>query len=306
MHRRARLIAILACLVFLAAASCASEDHSTDPTSAPRADASNDASTPGPGKDDRGKGGKSGGKNDGGKNTHGAGEPGASGGSGNGNGGSSDPDLTEGANENDNSTPIAPAEGTYTYSQQGFEEFCQTSCERSRLPSTADTKIKVQERSGSAVFLTSETRSSDDRLVRSTFIYTPDKAMITRLYARFAYKGFTLTEQYDPNPAIYAFNFPLEGGAGWQGHWDAKVSGDYAVSVAGDEQVSVSGATVRAMKVETNTTFSGEYDGEAHIVAWIDPATRAVVRASGEVDLKSTFGRYHTRFTTTLRSGPGY
>lgn len=218
----------------------------------------------------------------------------------------SDEDFTEGSSEDDNSSALAPAAGTYTFEQSGYEEFCGTGCERSRLPDTATEVVEIQRRGDGAVALTSEMRASDDRLVRSTFVYTSEEALITYVYARFSYESITLTEEYEPDPAVSAFHFPLEVGDRWSGHWDAKVSGNYGVTVAGREQVTVAGATVSAFKILTHTTFSGEYEGTADLTAWFDPATRSVVATAGDVDLRSNFGRYHTRFDTRLRSGPGY
>jgi hypothetical protein len=68
----------------------------------------------------------------------------------------------------------------------------------------------------------------------------------------------------------------------------------------------VGNATVQAFPVRNRTTFSGEFEGSADVVTWIDPATAAIVKLEGEIRVRSVFGRYGSEFSASLRSAPGY
>jgi hypothetical protein len=218
-----------------------------------------------------------------------------------------DDGLTEGSGEDDNSSAVYPAAGNYSYSQNGYEEFCNgPQCDRHALPRSQPVRITHQDAGADAAVIVMEMQSSDNRLTRSTMRFSRAGAVITKVYVRFAYEGFVFEETYTPKPPVEALRFPLETGASWRGSWKDSTSGDYAIRVLEREAVEVGGRTVQAFRVETITDFRGQFNGRSKIETWIDPATKAIVQTDGVLNVNSAFGRYSTSFSTQLASGPGY
>jgi hypothetical protein len=151
-----------------------------------------------------------------------------------------------------------------------------------------------------------EVRSSDNRIARSTTRYSREAALITKVYVRFAYEGFVFEETYTPEPPVQSLRFPLTPGASWKGSWEDSTSGDYEVQVFERESLEVGGRSVQAYRIQTFTDFRGQFQGRSKIETWIDPATKAIVKTRGVLNVTSAFGRYSTSFGTQLRSGPGY
>lgn len=203
--------------------------------------------------------------------------------------------------------PFHPGSGTYVYSQRGYEEFCNgASCDRSDLPAREDISSQVIGRSQGGVMVLTEMDADGERVVRTETLYSARRAAITSVYARFDYNGFVFENDYEPDPPVEYIHFPLRKGDAWSGRWKAEVSGSYNARVVAREEVSVSGRSVLAYKIQTSTTFRGEFDGSSETQVWIDPRTRVAVRTSGLLRLKSNFGGYNTAFQTSLLSGPRY
>lgn len=212
----------------------------------------------------------------------------------------------EGA-EDDSSSAYYPAAGTYVYAQSGYEEFCDTSsCNKKDLPPTQDVKTSHKQRSGDPVTVVTEAKSSDSRSTRTTTTHSPANALITDVRVKFNYQGFQFENSYQPDPPVESVRYPLRSGMSWSGMWKDSTSGDYSITVGARRSLAVGGGTVQAYPLRTQTTFRGEFDGSADVTVWIDPATAAIVKMSGELQVKSVFGSYHTEFTATLQSAPGY
>jgi hypothetical protein len=214
--------------------------------------------------------------------------------------------FNDSGGEDDNSSAVYPAAGSYLYSQSGFEKFCSGgSCERQALPERQTARIILQSRTDGRAVVVTET-SSGDRMLRTTATFTRANSLITDVYTRLSYRGFAFENEYHPAPPVESLRFPLRDGARWSGSWEDSTSGDYSVQVFGPSRVTVNGRAVRAFQVATTTRFEGEFEGEAKTLTWVDPATKAIVKLSGAVDLTSTYGRYVTEFSSSLRSGPRY
>lgn len=215
--------------------------------------------------------------------------------------------FNDSGSEDDGSSAAFPAPGNYLYAQSGFEKFCAGGrCERQALPKQQTARISVTSRSGEGATVVTEASSSDDRVLRTTTDYNDSHALITEVYTRLSYEGFVFENEYHPAPPVESLRFPLRDGAAWKGSWEDSTSGNYEVRIFGPTSLSVAGRARRAFQVATTTRFKGEFNGEAKTLTWIDPATKAVVKLSGSADLTSTYGRYITEFSTSLRSGPGY
>lgn len=213
----------------------------------------------------------------------------------------------EEAAEDDGSSRYAPSPGLYTYSQTGFEEFCDaTSCEREDLPPRQKVQTYYEGTKGGSLIVVTEARSSQNRFTKTTALHSPQHAKITKVHVRINYEGFSFENTYRPDPPVESVRYPLRAGETWSGSWQDSTSGDYKVSVGQKQTVEAAGSTVQAFPVETTTTFRGEIQGRARVVVWIDPATAAVVKSEGSAELKSVFGRYNTTFATALREGPDY
>jgi hypothetical protein len=199
-----------------------------------------------------------------------------------------------------------PDAGRYTYAQEGWEEFCQAACDRQDLPDRQTLKIELRGANSDRAVVEAEAQQSSNRTTRTTLLFTRDSALITNVYAKVAYSGFTFEENYEPDPPVRSLLFPLSVGRRWSGEWKADTSGDYSVSVTGRESIEVDGRRIDAFVVSTSTDFRGEYDGSADITAWVDPETRSIVKSTGKVHLESRFGSYGTEFEITMLKGPGY
>ena len=215
-------------------------------------------------------------------------------------------DLTEGSGEDDHSSAAYPAAGTYSYRQKGFEEFCQgASCERERLPARQPVTIETENAGPDQATVEIEIKSGS-RTVRSTTRFDRAHALITKVYVRFAYSGFNFEETYTPEPPVDSLRFPLTAGESWSGSWRDSTSGDYRVAVFDKETLQVGGRSVQAFHYQTFTDFRGQFSGRSKVDTWIDPATKAIVKTDGVLNVTSAFGRYSTSFKTELRSGPEY
>lgn len=229
------------------------------------------------------------------------------GGAPDGGGGGAENPYTEGPAEDDGSSALFPAAGDYVYAQSGYERFCSTtSCERQNLPDRQSVRVTVRDRSGDSATVVSEAEASGNRMMRTTTRFTRSVAAVTDVYARFTYEGFTFENSYQPQPPVESLRFPLRDGQRWSGRWRDSTSGTYSFDVVDREQIEVSGASVQAFKIIYEMTFRGEFDGTSSGTVWVDPATKAIVNASGKLDLRSAFGRYTTDGTTRLVSGPRY
>lgn len=227
--------------------------------------------------------------------------------SGPGGGGRNDAGTREGSEEDDSSSAFYPAAGSYSYAQQGTEEFCDTTnCEEEPLPKTQVVETSHERRSEREVVVVTDARSSHSRRMKTRTTHSPDGALITNVQVDFRYEGFSFTNSYQPSPPVEAVHLPLRAGQHWQGSWKDSTSGDYEVRVGEPISMTIAGGTVQAFPLHTVTDFRGEFEGRADVTIWIDPATSAIVKTQGEMKVKSVFGSYSTNFTATLRSAPGY
>ena len=215
--------------------------------------------------------------------------------------------FNDGETEDDHSSALHPAAGRYLYSQTGFERFCQAAtCDERPLPPRQAVEVSLRGRSDTSAVVVSEARSSDSRTVRTTTAYTRNEAAITHVYALFSYEGFTFENSYEPRPPVESLRFPLKQGKSWSGSWRDSTSGDYSINVLGRDTVQVNGAAVTAFKLSMVTDFRGEFSGTSKAILWVDVAKKAMVKTTGKIDLRSSYGRYVTEFNNKLRSGPGY
>ena len=296
-----RLSALLLALL-LAVAACSTPESPSTTDAAPTdgaTDAEKDDKAGGKSDEKKGSGGKKespGSDGKGGDDTEADGSEGDEGSDG----------LTEGSNEDDNSSAAYPAAGSYTFSQRGYEEFCQgTNCERQQLPPRQPVSISTEQESSDGAIVVTEIRAGN-RTLRTTTRFTPEHALITKVYVRFAYSAFTFEENYSPEPPVDSLRFPITAGESWKGTWKDSTSGDYEIEVFEKETVSVGGRSVQAFRVQTFTNFRGQFNGRSKVETWIDPATKAIVKTRGVLNVTSAFGRYSTSFATQLQSGPGY
>jgi hypothetical protein len=167
-------------------------------------------------------------------------------------------------------------------------------------------KVSYKKASDVSAIVVSEVRASQSRVARTTFRFTPKRALITAVFTHFEYEGFEFSDSYHPDPPVEALQFPLDSGSSWSGKWEDKTSGDYSISVGGQDTVAISGENVHAFRITTETNFRGQFEGRSVVTIWYDPATKTIVRSDGNLDVESQFGRYNTEFKTTLTAGPGY
>jgi hypothetical protein len=306
-------VAALAALLLLAACSSPADTGAQPPPVASEAAPTIEPGDAGSGQDHGGFGARrsNGGGGDGGTGGEVGGDGGSRAGGGDG-GGSGGPPGAGGSGDSERGTGPAsaayPAAGAYVYAQKGSEAFCDPSgsCERHRLPPTQRISTSHAQRTRSEAMVVTEVESSNGRYVRTTMHFTPDAGFVTQVYYRLVYEGLTLHEQYDPDPPVPQFRFPLKVGREWDASWKAGTSGDYHARVTDVENVDVGERSVEAFRIETLTNFRGDLKGRGSIVVWFDAATRAIVRTNGALNLEASYGSYNTNFRTTLKSAPGY
>lgn len=202
---------------------------------------------------------------------------------------------------------LFPRPGRYVLRQRGYEKFCGTvSCAREPLPRRGIMRVELMDVADGAATIAMINRSSKHGSTRSTISYDGAAAHITNVTVRFSYETVTYERDYEPRPAVRSLRFPLERGATWASSWTAETSGTYKAAVAGFDWMRAGGRRVRAARVVTATTFSGEFDGRSDVVVWIDPRTRAPIASEGTIDVTSEVGRFVSEFKTLLTSGPAY
>ena len=299
-----RLMAVTAALMVLLLGSCASEpepgadDGNTATAESGQSDSKDEKKDRkkkqrGPGGDSREKASEDGDRS-----------PGAGG-----------KDRTEGGspkersgNPSNGETSPYPAAGTYTFSQSGYEEFCDSAgrCEKEDLPARQPVEVSFDERSESSAVIVTDQEASGSRRARTWTRFTPEGAHITKVYIEFEYSGFRFERTYVPQPPVEAMRFPLTAGEKWSGQWKASTSGSYTVEIGRPRRLQIGGKTVTAYPVDTVTEFRGDFEGKSRLVAYIDEETKSIVATNGALNVTSQFGRYSTVFDTKLASGPGY
>ena len=213
----------------------------------------------------------------------------------------------EGTAEDDGSSRWYPQHGVYVYSQSGFEEFCDASgCQRQDLPATQEVRTTYESVSDSEAVVVTAAQASDNRFVRTTTRHTRSGAFVTHVRLEFDYQGARFNNDYEPDPPVEVARLPLREGQHWEGQWDARTSGRYQVEVGPKVPVTVRDRTVQAFELRVRTTFRGDFEGNSFVRFWVDPATAAIVKTAGQIDVSSFFGDYKTRFQATLRDAPGY
>jgi hypothetical protein len=194
----------------------------------------------------------------------------------------------------------SPAAGTYVYRQQGFEEFCSTTCDRDRLPPRQRIEAIQRSRTAASRVVVTEARASGDRLVRTTTRYTDAAAHVTEVHLEYSYEGFNFSRTYRPKPPVASLRFPLRTGDGWSGTWKGDVSGSYSVHVDGRDAVG----GVNVAKLDTSMRFRGDLRGRANVTVWVDPRDGTVMRTAGNMTVEMGFGTYRSGFETSLGSRP--
>jgi hypothetical protein len=199
-----------------------------------------------------------------------------------------------------------PRAGSYTYEQQGYEEFCSASCASDPLPRDRSMTISHGHSSRKAIAVVETVTVSSHRTTSTITRYTRDSAFILQVEDTFEFRGSRYPRRYRPGPAIRALQIPLSEGASWSGSWDAATGGNYRIGVQGFDDIQVAGAERRAARVQARFEFRGELDGYLVTTWWVDPRTRVVIASVGSMEVSDGFGRYTTDFDTRLTAGPGY
>jgi hypothetical protein len=194
-----------------------------------------------------------------------------------------------------------PQSGRYVYAQQGWEEFCSGTCQRGALPPTQPIDAQVMRTHG-GITLVTDARSSRNRSIRTTAYLSRGALDITRVELR--YRGFSNT--YQPSPPVRSLRLPLSVGASWSGSWEAETSGDYSMTVVDRERLEVDGRMVKTFKLDTVTTFRGEFRGRMVATVWVDPGSAMTIRSHGKVNVSTSIGSFASKFDTMLLRGPGY
>lgn len=298
--RKVRSVAAVTALLLLFG-GC-SDPQGTEPGEAAASAEPDDGATeaPGGGKGDDGKdkggggSGKPGGGDDGSDGSDG--EPGDSGDGGD-----------DGSGDGGDDALPYPAEGEYTYAQDGTEEFCQgPSCEKRQLPDTQTVDVTYAEQSGDTATVVTKTVSSEGQTLTTTTRYTPEGAYITKVVIDFSYGSFNFSQTYEPQPPVEALQFPLRPGKRWSGKWSARTSGDYKMRVTAIETFEIDDEPTKVYKISSVTNFRGDFSGRAQTTLWLDWETKSLIKSDGKIAVASGFGEYTSSFTTLIQFGPGY
>lgn len=196
----------------------------------------------------------------------------------------------------------SPQSGRYVYAQSGWEEFCAGTCRRSDLPASAAIDTGVSAAGTDRLKVVSESRSSKNRSMRSTSFLTEAALDIAEVELR--YGSFSNT--YEPSPPVRSLRLPLAVGDAWTSSWSADTSGSLHAEVVRTDRLVVGKRSIKTYKLETVTTFRGEFRGTLTSTAWIDPATAMTLRTQGKARITTDYGRLNSNFDTMLIDGPGY
>jgi len=199
-----------------------------------------------------------------------------------------------------------PRPGPYTYSQQGYEEFCTSTCASGPLPARYSTHVSHGRSSRRSIVVIETTRHSDHRTVRTITRHTRSAALVSEVVPTFTYRGERHRGTYRPSPRIETLRLPLTTGRVWSGDWRGRTSGSYRMEVTGSDRIQAAGRSIRAVRVVMRMDFRGRHDGYSVVTTWVDPTRRVVIASVGSMEIRSAFGRYTTDFDTRLRDGPGY
>jgi hypothetical protein len=158
--------------------------------------------------------------------------------------------------------------------------------------------------SADRVEVTTTTRYSSRWAATWVTEHTDHGAVITKIEMTFdGIKNVVL----EPEPFLEWLRAPLTGTQQWDVQWtDDDDEGSLSVRNQGRQQVHAAGRSRDALRM----TFDLDYGRDEYLAVqlWVDPATRAVLKTVGTV--RATGGPLNTtylyRFTSTLRSGPGY
>ena len=201
-----------------------------------------------------------------------------------------------------NSGAPQPRSGRYTYAQSGWEEFCAGTCRRDDLPPSAAIDSEVSSAGAGRLRVISESRSSEDRSMRTTSFVS--RAVIELTELELNYGSFSNT--YRPSPPVRSLELPLSVGRSWSSSWEADTSGTYSAEVLGREELVVGDRKIDTFKLDTLTRFRGDFSGTLSSVVWVDPDTGTTVRTHGKARIETNYGRFNSNFDTTLIDGPGY
>ena len=195
-----------------------------------------------------------------------------------------------------------PRSGRYVYAQSGWEEFCTGTCQRSDLPSSAEIDTDVAPVGSGMLRVITESRSSEDRSMRATSFVSRSVVELAEL--ELTYGRFSNT--YKPDPPVRSLELPLEVGNSWSSSWEADTSGTYSAEILGREVLVVGDRRIETFKVDTLTRFRGDFRGTMASVVWVDPETATSIRTHGKARIETDYGRFNSKFDTTLIDGPGY
>ena len=227
--------------------------------------------------------------------------------------GSKAADVTEGADATGGSSkgrarPLAlPARGSYSYVQDGWEEFCQAQrCDRRDLPPQEEMQIRYRGRSARrATFVSKIESGSGGQAI--TYVVTRQRVLISRVDNDVSYQGFEYSTHLVPDPPIVSALLPLEVGKQWSGAWTDKgnfADGSYRMRVVKEETVSLRGRRERVFVLDITLNFEGDNEGTNETRVWVDPDDLTILSSKGRVDVTSGFGTYRSKFSTAYSSGP--
>jgi hypothetical protein len=199
-----------------------------------------------------------------------------------------------------------PRAGSYVYSQQGYEEFCTSTCASDPLPRMRSASVSHDAGSRNAIVVIETTRVSSHRTLRTVTRHTRTAARVAEVVDVFTGDGTRHRIRYRPAPTIETLELPLRAGNAWSGAWRGTASGSYRMRVGGFDRIRTAGRSIRAARIVVRMGFRGRYDGYGVVTLWVDPASRVTVASVGSIEVSSGFGRYTSDFDTRLRRGPGY
>ncbi len=214
---------------------------------------------------------------------------------------------TNGGSGSDRSAPY-PAAGTYTFSQSGYEEFCDSAgnCDKQPLPKRQPSEVSYERRDGDAAVVVTKQEQSRSRTTTTWARFDASGVHVTKVHVEFNYSGFPFNRTYEPQPPVEAIRFPLTEGEKWSGKWKDETSGSYSVRVGNRRTIYIGGRRIAVFPLETTTEFRGDFEGKSRITVYVDPDTKAIVATDGVLNVTSRFGRYATVFETKLSDGPEY
>lgn len=193
--------------------------------------------------------------------------------------------------------------GTYQYATDGHMTISGSTSE---LPDRTTLTAQAPEGGEQRQLRDLRDREGNGTLTETRLLYRPEGVFVTyvKVTARFP-GGLTDVREFKPaKPELVA---PTNGAPGFARSFSMQGSGtraDVTVKAVRHENMNVGTSPVKALVVETKTTFSGSLEGEQNSVSWFWPKHVLVLKEEVQTDVRNGPIRLRSNYDAVLTRLP--